>query len=71
MSGSKGMAITPKNLLSIYEPALLLWMYLRRLPSQTFSLAFDTEVYRQYDELDRIFTKQPKIFLLNYSKNKQ
>ena len=62
MSGSKGAAITPKTLLTIYEPALLLWMYLRRLPSQTFSLAFDTEVYRQYDEMDKIFTKQPKNF---------
>ena len=55
MSGSKGAAITPQTLLTIYEPALLLWMYLRRLPSQTFSLAFDTEVYRQYDELDKVF----------------
>ena len=63
MSGSKGEAVTPQTLLSIYEPALLLWMYLRRLPSQTFSLAFDTEVYRQYDELDRVLAKQPKNFL--------
>ena len=63
MSGSKGGAITPKTLLAIYEPALLLWMYLRRLPNQTFSLAFDTEVYRQYDEMDKIFAQLPKNFL--------
>ena len=53
MSGSAGKTVTPKTLLDIYEPTLLLWMYLRRLPKQTFSLAFDTEVYRQYDELDK------------------
>ncbi|MCY4577321.1 MAG: lysine--tRNA ligase [Candidatus Kaiserbacteria bacterium] len=64
MSGSKGVAITPNTLLAIYEPALLLWMYLRRLPSQTFSLAFDTEVYRQYDEMDSVFTKQQKNFFI-------
>ncbi len=63
MSGSKGIVVTPQTLLSVYEPALLLWMYLRRLPSQTFSIALDTEVYRQYDELDRVLTKQPKSFL--------
>ena len=55
MSGSSGKNVTPKTLLSIYEPRLLLWMYLRRLPRQTFSLAFDTEVYRQYDEMDAAF----------------
>ncbi len=59
MSGSSGKNITPAILLTIYEPALLLWMYLRRLPKQTFSLAFDTEVYRQYDEMDKIF-RMPK-----------
>ena len=54
MSGSSGKNITPLTLLNIYEPQLLLWMYLRRLPKQTFSLAFDTEVYRQYDEIDAV-----------------
>ena len=54
MSSSSGKNITPGDLLSIYETPLLAWMYLRRLPSQTFSLAFDTEVYRQYDEIDRV-----------------
>lgn len=53
MSGSKGNAISPKDLLEIYESALLKWLYLRRSPSQSFELAFDTEIYRQYDEFDR------------------
>ena len=66
MSGSKGQTITPDTLLSIYEPSLLLWMYLRRLPRQTFSLAFDTEVYRQYDELDVAVVKHFPSFLLRF-----
>ncbi|HEY4473646.1 MAG TPA: lysine--tRNA ligase [Candidatus Paceibacterota bacterium] len=52
MSGSKGNAVTPSELLEIYEPGLLKWMYLRRSPDQSFSLAFDSEIYRQYDEYD-------------------
>jgi lysyl-tRNA synthetase class 1 len=53
MSGSKGNAISPLTLLEIYEPSLLKWLYMRRSPTQSFNLAFDTEVYRQYDEFDR------------------
>jgi lysyl-tRNA synthetase class 1 len=53
MSGSKGNAISPATLLEIYQPALLKWLYMRRSPTQSFNLAFDTEVYRQYDEFDR------------------
>jgi lysyl-tRNA synthetase, class I len=53
MSGSKGNAVSPKQLLEIYEPALLKWLYMRKSPGQAFSLAFDTEIYRQYDEFDR------------------
>ena len=53
MSGSKGGAISPAQLLEIYEPTLLKWLYMRRTPMQSFNLAFDTEVYRQYDEFDR------------------
>lgn len=53
MSGSKGNAVSPKDLLSIYDPILLKWLYLRRSPEQSFMLAFDSEIYRQYDEFDR------------------
>ncbi|MDR3448162.1 MAG: lysine--tRNA ligase [Alphaproteobacteria bacterium] len=53
MSGSKGNAVSPATLLEIYEPAMLKWLYMRRSPTQSFNLAFDTEVYRQYDEFDR------------------
>jgi lysyl-tRNA synthetase class 1 len=56
MSGSKGGAVSPATLLEIYEPSLLKWLYMRRSPTQSFNLAFDTEVYRQYDEFDREVT---------------
>lgn len=53
MSGSKGGAVSPAMLLDIYEPSLLMWLYMRRPPTSSFNLAFDTEVYRLYDEFDR------------------
>jgi len=53
MSGSKGNAVSPLDLLEIYTPALLKWLYLRKDPNQTFELAFDSEIYRQYDEYDK------------------
>ena len=52
MSGSKGNAISPLELLEIYEPELLKWLYFRKSPDQSFELAFNTEIYRQYDEYD-------------------
>jgi len=52
MSGSKGNAVSPLELLDIYEPELLKWLYFRKSPDQSFELAFNTEIYRQYDEYD-------------------
>ncbi len=53
MSGSKGNAISPLELLEIYEPEVLKWLYFRKAPSQSFELAFNSEIYRQYDEYDK------------------
>jgi lysyl-tRNA synthetase class 1 len=53
MSGSKGNAISPLDLLEIYDPELLKWLYQRKDPNQAFQLAFDSEVFRQYDEYDK------------------
>lgn len=52
MSGSKGNAISPRELLDLYEPEVLKWLYVRKAPNQSFELAFNSEIYRQYDEYD-------------------
>ncbi len=59
MSGSTGSVVSPKDLLEIYEPNILKWLYLRKKPNQKFQLAFDSEIYRQYEEFDREFVKEP------------
>lgn len=53
MSGSTGINISPGNLLNIYEPELLRWLFLRTLPTKQFDFCFDSEIIRQYDEFDR------------------
>ncbi len=60
MSGSKGNVISPSDLLEIYEPVLLKWLYMRKTPDQAFNLSFGSEVYRQYEELDKEYERYKK-----------
>jgi len=53
MSGSKGTGIPPKELLKIYEPELLRWLFTRVNPPKALTLYFDSQIIRQYDEFDR------------------
>ncbi|MDH6112535.1 lysyl-tRNA synthetase class 1 [Kitasatospora sp. MAP12-15] len=54
MSGSAGGAPTPTDALQILEAPLLRWLYARRRPNQSFTVAFDQEVNRLYDEWDAL-----------------
>ena len=57
MSSSAGGAPTPKDALEIFEAPLLRWLYARRRPEQSITLAFDQEVGRVYDEWDTLTRK--------------
>jgi lysyl-tRNA synthetase class 1 len=57
MSGSVGGAPTPADALEIFEPPLVRWLYARRRPEQSITLAFDQEVGRVYDEWDALSRK--------------
>ena len=52
MSSSRGGGISPKNLLEIYEPELLRWLFTRIKPLKPMTLFFDSQIIRQYDEFD-------------------
>jgi lysyl-tRNA synthetase, class I len=54
MSGSRGGAPTPADALEIFEAPVLRWLYARRRPEQSITLAFGTEVGRVYDEWDAL-----------------
>ena len=57
MSGSRGGAPTPADALEIFEAPLLRWLYARRRPEQSITVAFNTEVGRTYDEWDALSRK--------------
>jgi lysyl-tRNA synthetase, class I len=54
MSGSRGGAPTPSDALEIFEAPVLRWLYARRRPEQSITLAFNAEVGRTYDEWDAL-----------------
>jgi lysyl-tRNA synthetase class 1 len=57
MSSSAGAAPTPSDALEIFEAPLLRWLYARRRPEQSITLAFGDEVGRVYDEWDALSRK--------------
>jgi lysyl-tRNA synthetase class 1 len=57
MSSSAGGVPTPADGLRILEPAVLRWLYARRLPGQAFAIDFGAEVSRLYDEWDRLASR--------------
>lgn len=57
MSSSRGGVPTPLDALDIMEPQLLRWLYARRRPNQSITVAFDGQVQRLYDEWDSLGRK--------------
>jgi lysyl-tRNA synthetase, class I len=57
MSSSSGGAPTPADALEILEAPLVRWLYARRRPEQSFTIAFNVEVGRTYDEWDALTRK--------------
>jgi lysyl-tRNA synthetase class 1 len=61
MSGSTGLLLTPSDLLEIYQPEVLLWIYARVAPMKAFDIAVDDQVLRMYDEFDRALAGEPQV----------
>jgi lysyl-tRNA synthetase, class I len=54
MSGSAGGAAVPGTALELIEPAIMRWLYARRLPAQSFAIDLGPQaVQRLYDEWDQ------------------
>ncbi|MBV9819893.1 MAG: lysine--tRNA ligase [Solirubrobacterales bacterium] len=55
MSGSVGGAAIPATALEVLEPALVRWLYVRRVPAQSFAIDLAPRaVQRLYDEWDHL-----------------
>ena len=57
MSSSRGAVPTPSDALEIMEEPVLRWLYARRRPHQSFTIAFHQELQRLYDEWDAVARK--------------
>ena len=53
MSGSSGFNLTPKTLLQLYQPEIILWLYAKTDPMKAFDFCFDDGILRQYFEFDK------------------
>ena len=55
MSGSSGLNLTPRTLLNIYQPEVILWLYSKTEPQKAFNFCFDEGILRQYLEFDKMY----------------
>lgn len=53
LSSSSGNLITLGEALEIYEPVVVRWIFASRKPNMDFSIAFDLDVMKAYDDFDR------------------
>ncbi len=53
LSSSTGNLITLREAQEVYEPAVLRWIFASRKPNLDFTIAFDLDVMRTYDDFDR------------------
>jgi lysyl-tRNA synthetase class 1 len=54
MSSSSGDVLTPGELLEIYTPALLRFLFAETKPTRDFAIALDEDIIQRYDKFDEI-----------------
>ncbi len=53
MSSSQGGVVTISDLLQVYEPEMLRWIFASYKPNVDFSVSFDLDVIKTYEDFDR------------------
>lgn len=53
MHSSTGNNITPKEVLKVYEPDMIRWLFAKYEPKDGFSFNFDDTIIRHYSEFDK------------------
>ena len=53
MHSSSGMNLTPAQILKIYEPEMIRWLFAKYSPEDSFDFAFDDTIIRHYSEFDK------------------
>ncbi|MDP3639812.1 MAG: lysine--tRNA ligase [Nanoarchaeota archaeon] len=52
MSSSLGNVITLKDVLEVYEPEIVRWLFAGTRPNKEFAISFDTDVFKVYEDYD-------------------
>lgn len=52
MSSSLGNVITLKDMLEVYEPEIVRWLFAGTRPNKEFAISFDTDVFKVYEDYD-------------------
>lgn len=55
MSGSSGLNINLEELLKIYPPEIIWWLYAKKTPNEAFDISLGDDVPRIYGEFDRAY----------------
>ena len=53
MSSSKGKLILPRDAMEIYEPEIIKWLFAGTRPNREFSIGFDLDVLKIYEDFDK------------------
>jgi lysyl-tRNA synthetase, class I len=53
-ASSKGNVITVAEMLEIYEPAMIRWIFASTRPNSCFNITFDLDVIKLYEDFDRL-----------------
>lgn len=53
ISSSLGNVITPTEILEIYEPRVLRWLFVSSRPNSEFAISFDLDVLKLYEDFDK------------------
>ena len=59
-SGSKGNALTISEVLEIYEPEILRYLFVSTRPNKGFQISFDNDVIKIYEDFDSLENKYYK-----------
>jgi len=63
-SSSQGIIFTLKDVLEVYEPSLVRWLFAGSRPLTEFAISFDLDVlkiYEDFDKCERIYYKKEKV----------
>ena len=54
MSSSSGLNLSPEQMLKLYQPEVMLWLYAKTDPLRAFDFCFDDGILKQYFEFDKM-----------------